>query len=591
MSRVENFENRVNDLLIQDRPSLADMRRLMLEIDDYINSGDYENLTVDDRGRLQSTRKELKSRIRQEEDAEEENNNPSKSTQPQPGRSQEFGSSSDNWIQNPVQKTDSSSHSTLAEEQMESAEKLFYSGRFSEAIKLYDRVLQVESGWERARQHRSEAENYLRTGYIPSVALPAEAASAYGKAQSAARVGRYTDALNLLIKAQTVLRDLGIQRWQEGQEFEQKLQENIDAENAYQDGLKLFRSGQVDEAIESVETAYRATGLPKYADRAQAMRKFKDTLRSINDVLNTSQTDPKIILQVKSDLENLISEQGENPALLRLRTRLESTIPRIVAPLKDQARDLKNQAERSPTIEETLFFARQARQQLEQIRNLEGMDDSLDRLNNEVDKILRETQRLSDDLANAKASYENHPGWPADAFRISTEVRRRYPNDPGVAELKRSLSRYNSYRMALRGSAVIGLLLVILLIVMLIRTGWRSYQISRIPTPTPTLTQTPTLTLTPTLTATVTPTITPTATATLTPTPQAGIALRDVWARNGCYETFSAIGKIPEKGPVRFLPSERRFDDFNRECVLVEYRGPDKSIIGWVLISDLGGLK
>lgn len=590
MSRVENFENRVNDLLIQDGPSLADMRRLMLEIDDFINSGDFQNLSIDDRSRLQSTRKDLKSRIRQQEDEEEDQNAAASAAQTSSIRPQDVNNSP-NWIQNSAQKSDSPDHNSLAEEQMESAEKLFYSGRFSEAIKLYDRVLQVEPNWERARQHRSEAENYLRTGYIPSVALPAEAASAYGKAQSAARVGRYTDALNLLIKAQSVLRDLGIQRWQEGQEFEQKLQENIDAENAYQDGLKLFRSGQVDEAIESVETAYRATGLPKYADRAQAMRKFKDTLRSINDALNTSQTDPKILLQVKSDLDNLISEQGENPALLRLKTRLESAIPRIVAPLKDQARDLKNQAERSPTIEETLFFARQARQQLEQIRNLEGMDDSLDRLNNEVDKILRDTQRLSDDLANAKASFAVHPNWPVEAFRLSEEVRRRYPNDPGVVDLKRSLSRYNSLRLALRGAAVIGLLLAIVLVSMVIRNGWRSYQIARIPTPTATLTQTPTLTSTPTQTATLTPTITPTATVTLTPTPQAGIALRDVWARNGCYEVFNAIGKIPEKGPLRFLPSERRFDDFNRECVLVEYRGPTNSIIGWVLISDLGGLK
>jgi hypothetical protein len=38
---------------------------------------------------------------------------------------------------------------------------------------------------------------------------------------------------------------------------------------------------------------------------------------------------------------------------------------------------------------------------------------------------------------------------------------------------------------------------------------------------------------------------------------------------------------------VRFLPDERRFDDFNRECVLVEYVGPDKSVIGWILFADL----
>ena len=81
-------------------------------------------------------------------------------------------------------------HNPAAESQMEMAEKLFYSGRYAEAVQIFDRILQVEPNWERARQHRTEAENYLRTGYIPVVALPADAASAYGKAQSAARVGR-----------------------------------------------------------------------------------------------------------------------------------------------------------------------------------------------------------------------------------------------------------------------------------------------------------------------------------------------------------------------------------------------------------------
>ena len=591
MSRVETFENRINDLLIQDAPALADLRRLMLEIDEYINSPDYPTLGIDERSRLQGVRKDLKARIRQQEDDEEEKINASLAASPMSQGRVEDNSSDRTWQQAAQPKSEPSGHNSLAEEQMESAEKLFYSGRFSEAIKLYDRVLQVEQTWERAKQHRAEADNYLRTGYIPSVALPAEAASAYGKAQSAARVGRYTDALNLLVKAQGILHEMGIQRWQEGQEFEQKLQENIDAENAYQDGLKLFRAGQIDEAIDAIETAYRATGLPKYADRAQSLRKYKETLRTINEVLNSSATDPKILIQVKNDLDNLSSEQGENPAIQRLRTRFEASIPRVVAPLKDQARDLKNQAERSPTIEETLFFARQAKQQLDQIRNLEGMDDSLDRLNNDVDKLIREIQRLSDELANANAAYENHRNWPSEAYRISTEVRQRFPNDPGVSGLRRSLSRYQTAWIGLRVLGIGAVLMVILLGGLFIRNSWRSYQISRIPTPTATFTRTPTITPSPTQTATFTPTITPTPTPTLTPTPQSGVALRDIWARNGCYETFNAIGKIPEKGPVRFLPSERRFDDFNRECVLVEYQGPQNSIIGWVLISDLGGLK
>ena len=590
MSRVETFENRVNDLLIQENPTLADMRRVMLEIDDYLNSAEYPSLSVDERSRLQTARKDLKARLRRQEDAEEELISANMTAPPplsSPGEAQRTGAA----IAINAAGAELVAHSTLAEEQMEAGEKMFYSGRFSEAIKLYDRVLQLEPAWERAKQHRSEADNYLRTGYIPSVALPAEAASAYGKAQSAARVGRYSDALALLTKAQGILRELGIQRWQEGQEFEQKLQENIDAEYAYQDGLKMFKAGQIDEAIDAIETAYRATGLPKYADRAQAIRKYKETLRTINEVLNSSSTDPKVLIQVKADLDNLTGEQGDNPALQRLRSRFESAMPRVVNPLKDQARDLKTQAERSATIEETLFFARQAKQSLDQIRNLQGMDDSLDRLNNEVDKILRDTQRLSDELATANISVENHKGWPSEAYRISVDVRSRYPNDPGVTALKRSLSRYNQIRVGVRALAIVAVILVIVLIGWLITGRVKAFLVSLTPTPTPTATQTPTLTPTPTLTATVTPTITPTATATLTPTPQAGVALRDIWARNGCYETFTAIGTIPEKGAVRFLPSERRFDDFGRECVLVEWRGPDRSIIGWVLISDLGGLK
>jgi len=82
--------------------------------------------------------------------------------------------------------------------------------------------------------------------------------------------------------------------------------------------------------------------------------------------------------------------------------------------------------------------------------------------------------------------------------------------------------------------------------------------------------------------------MTPTETPTLTPTPLFVYVQRDVWARNGCYDTFTAVGRIPAGGTVRFLPSERRFDDFNRECVLVEHQRDGAAVIGWVLTVDLG---
>ncbi len=590
MNQVEIIENRINQLLSQDNPSLAELRHMMLDVDDLVTSSEYQGMPIDERSRLQSARKDLKNRIRKLEDEQEEQLGAASQADAATVESDLLGDK----VFSPVDagKTDEATHhSRLAEEQMEAAEKLFYSGRYAEAIKLFDQVLEIEPDWERAHQHRVESENYMRTGYIPAVALPADAASAFGKAQSAARVGRYADAMILLNKAQSVLRELGIQRWQEGQEFEQKLQENIDAENAYQDGLKAFRLGQIDEAIEAVETAQRATGLPKYADRALAMRKFKDTLRSINETLSTPGAEPRQLVQAKADLDLLSSEYAENPALERLLSRFEGAIPSIVNPLKEQARDLKAQAERSATIEETLFLARQARHELDQIKALEGVDESLERLNEEVDKLIRQVQKNADELENARAAYEANQSWPAEAYRISADVRRRFPHDPNVIALKRALLPHQAARLGIRMLIAIGILGILALFTWWGSGRYQAYQLAQTPSPTGTATHTPTATVTSTRTSTATSTITPTATHTMTPTPASGTALRPIWARNGCYESFKAIGKIPEGGVVLFLPAGRRFDDFNRECILVEYSKPEGgAIIGWVLIADLGGI-
>jgi hypothetical protein len=337
-----------------------------------------------------------------------------------------------------------------------------------------------------------------------------------------------------------------------------------------------------------VETASRATGQPKYDDKAKSFRRVKETLRSMNETLSSAVIEPKALSQVKVDLDNLAADYGEIPTFERFRSRLAAATPRIVEPLKEQTRALKTQAERSPTLEGALYLANQARQQLDQIRNLEGFDDSLDRLQNEVEKMQRDLQKLDDDLQQANRALENNRNWPVEAARISTNVRERYPNDPGVVSLNRSLKRYNLTVTGMRiGGIIIGAILVIAL------AWWgigrfRSYLVSLTPTPTPTATSTPTVTLTPTMTPTPTATVTPTGTPEPTATPIAGVAQRDIWARTGCYENFTAVGRIPAGGDLRFLPSERRFDNFNRECLLVEYQRESGAVIGWVLIADVG---
>jgi tetratricopeptide (TPR) repeat protein len=578
------IENNFSDLLNQENAPLIELRKSLLEIEEFISTDDYPSLTIDERNRLQDLRKNLQSKIQQIED-----NESSRSSQEQEDQSvlkhDERINNQSNSGRGP---TELKGRDPQAELQMEEAEKNFYSGRYTEAIKLFDRVIHLEPNWERAKQHRAEAENYLRTGYIPPVALPSEAASAFGKAQSASRVGRFKDAMAFLSHAQEVLRDAGIQRWQEGLEFEQKIQENIDAENAYMEGINFLAQGRVDEAIERVETAARATGLPKYNDKARELHKVKETTRSIHENLSSLSFDATAALQAKADLDLLTAEYGDNPAFQKLRSRFENSVPRLIGPLKDQTRTLKVQAERASTIEEALYAARQAKTTLDQMRILGARDESLDRLQNEVDRLVSEVQKMENDLTLAISALESKKRWPVQAARISEAVRQRFPDDPEVSKLSRSLAPFFIKRSLLRAGIIILIILIIFLI------GWwsvgrfRVYMLSLTPTPTATASTTPTPTDTPTQTAT--PSITPTQTLTFTPTPTPilGLAMRDVWARSGCYEGFTATGKIPSGGELIFLPTERRFDQFNRECVLVEYQTEGKSVIGWILLLDIG---
>ena len=429
-SLFSSVEKQYQELQNNPSASLVELRHLLLDIEELISSPDYQDLVPSQRSSVQSYRKALLSRIQELE------NGPAASAGRSDINNRVSSSPPEGNSEQPVARPEPErQHNPAAESQMEMAEKLFYSGRYAEAVQIFDRILQVEPNWERARQHRTEAENYLRTGYIPVVALPADAASAYGKAQSAARVGRFADALALLETAQNALRELGIQRWQEGQEFAQKLQENIDAEKAYEEGMELFRQGNIDDAIDRVQAAVGATGMPKYTERAQNFRKVKDSLRLIYESLNQAELEPQAASQAKASLDALVVEYGDNPAFERLVERFKAITPRVVEPLKEQTRSLMNQAEHAATLEEGLYLNKQARQSLGQIRNLEGVDDSLDRLQGEIERQQRLYQKYDNDLKAALQAYEKNPTWPAEASRLSGEVARRLPVDPGVKEL------------------------------------------------------------------------------------------------------------------------------------------------------------
>lgn len=493
----------------------------------------------------------------------------------------------------PLRKFLSSSHDPQAEEKMDSAEEAFYAGDYQKAISLYEKVLQIEPGWTRAQEHRSEAENFMRTGNIPSVALPPEAGKAYGKAQSAARVFRYQTALDYLDEAFAILNEAGINRWREGEQLRQDLENQIQANEVYQEGLEKLQQGDLQGGLSKIQTAASAVALPEYVDKAHEVKNDLSAVDEIADVVNLSGNIPADkLVEARIRLGNLSIKYGESPLISRLRHRMEIVLPTVTENLIERIGRLTRQGSSASTLKAAKAAYTEADELLRTLQTLQPDHPQGHPLRTEIQTAAQEIENLEDSLQRAhQALKEENRFFPRNAYQISKDLRSRFPEDPEVLTLKRKLRGY--YVTVYGGGVIAGILILLALFFggRGIAGAVRQRQLSLTPSPTMTATitqtptTTPTVTITPTATpeATDTPDFTPTATPVIT-----GTTLRNLWARKGCYESEEATGRIPEDSVVTLIAlPERIFDDLNRECVLVEYRGEFDTVIGYVLLEDL----
>ena len=493
----------------------------------------------------------------------------------------------------PLRKFLSSSHDPEAEEIMDSAEEAFYAGNYQKAIPLYENVLQIEPGWSRAQEHHDEAEEFMRTGNIPSVALPPDAGKAYGKAQSAARVFRYQTALDYLDEAFTSLKESGINRWREGEELRQDLENQMQAHEVYEEGLAMLRQGDLQGGLAKVQTAASAVALPEYVDKASEIKDDLAAINEITDVVNLSGNIPADKLaESRTKLDRLSLKYGEIPQVSRLRNRMDIVLPAVIEALIEKIHRLKVQGDSASTLKVAKQAYTGAEEALSTLQSLQPDTAEGHAVQAEIETALSEIQAFEDSLKQANQALNAESRFfPRNAYLISKAVRTRFPEDPEVLDLKRHLRWY--YITFYGGIGVAGIVLILILWFggNGIANAVHKRQLAMTPSPTitATATTTPTITLTPTITSTPTPEATSTPNFTPTPTQViVGVVTRDLFAYSGCYESTNQNGKIPEGGEVTIIALPQRvFDDLNRECVLVEYKGETRTIIGYILVADI----
>lgn len=496
-------------------------------------------------------------------------------------------------VYDPLKKFLSSSHDPQAEALMDTAEEAFYAGNYQKAIPLFEKVLGIEPSWTRALEHRDEAEEFLRSGNIPTVALPPEAGKAFGKAQSAARVFRYQVALDYLDEAFDALKETGINRWREGEDLRQDLENQMQAHEVYQEGLALLTQGDLQGGLSKIQTAASSVALPEYVDKAAEIRSDISSLDEIADILNLGgSTPPEKLADARQKLDRLTIKYGHTPQAARLQNRINAILPSAIANLVENIDANKRFGESANSLNAAKRAYEEAASALNILSDLQSEHPMRRILAVEIQESQNQLVQLEENLTKAKEALKSENRfYPRTAYQISKPLRARFPQDPEVLELNRHLRWY--YITFYGGIIITGIILILILWYGSkgIAGAVRQRQLALTPsptitasiTPTSTITPSPTITPTPEPTFTETPFYTPTATPIVT-----GTALRDLFARQGCYEGYRSTGFIP-KGAVMTLLAlpERVFDNYNRECVLIEYRIGETNILGYLLMMDL----
>ena len=422
---VDEIVEAINDA----SPSLEKLKKLLQDAKDLMAGAYFKQQPIELHDLLRDAMRDLETKINGLRSREPDDKKRTTQEPPPPSRDAE------------------PAHDPEAEKAMNEAEIDFFAGRYLDAIKKYEKVLKIEPNWERALQHKKQAEEYLRTGHIPTEALPPDAAILFGKAQSAARVMNFKRARELFEEAKEILEAQGISRFADGQKFEDELNKAEEAQGTYNKGLEVFNQGNIDEAINKVQMAADLAGIPMYKEKVAELRDVRETINQVRQKLYARPLTPELVLQASAALSELQARYNDNPLLGHLLTQRGIAVSQLVEQLFEKADRYLYEATISTSISVSINLLEQAEDTMRVLEYL-GEDDievkrRLSREQKEWKEIktnLETAQQVKLQIENAFARHQSDKA--LEGYR---QLQSLYPSDGEVIVLGQKL-KYQQQR-------------------------------------------------------------------------------------------------------------------------------------------------
>lgn len=527
------------------------------------------------------------------------------------------------------------------------AQDAFIAGDFDLAENRALEALAVDPNYQSAKNLLKTLADFRSGGSIPrQIQQPlARAENALVGIDSRLAQKEYTIAKQSVENARASLNEAaalhfrltGDAQWAKAAELDQKIHNYLQsielaegADRNFEAARKLFNDGELEQAIELAKSANTAFKRGDWVDIIAAWTQFKDDLDEIDSIL--AKENGASAEEFASAYETVTRYQANrifkgNP-LVRIRTeKLQDQRPKRREELLGKQRDGKDgairraitQAARARSIISAQESITQAANLLECLKRIGGDADTTppakgirqqpsfgrnpnrsvtDDLQADIDRVRSEIDTLCDELSAVEEMVAREAYGQIE--EAGKHVFKRFPQDPRVIaarhEAKEEVGKKRadervkqaeeSRERTMLWLKVIGVLAAILILGYLAVTG-AQVLIAFVNRPAPTALPTAVMAATPSpVPPTAAPTLTPPPTR--TPPPQTGYIRRNIWTRNGCYDTYKATGWVLAGTQFVVVKEEERTDDNGNPCLLIETTDSEgKGVTGWAKKSDL----
>ncbi len=281
-------------------------------------------------------------------------------------------------------------------QQLGQARRLFYAGDYYEAADALTAILRAAPNAQEARERLAQIEDHIKRGIVPDSRVPFEARTAFGRAQSLERAGRFEEARESYRLALEEARKGGplLQNWLPAVEALMRVDNSMIARESSREADSLLKADQWREAAEKYDVVLKLLPddsqarerlglLQKVQEQTEAMRaQLSDLGGNLADASST-------VAALRQTIAALRPKLPESQRLNELETEVGQAALTVKSGLLERSQKLVAQARFLSKIAESKGNMAAAVQLLEHALRLSPDDPD----------IIGQTQATSTELA------------------------------------------------------------------------------------------------------------------------------------------------------------------------------------------------